>query len=82
MDIFNIWFKEGKYNQNLFFSQYNEIIINEKVEEEYSKHKKWRLETKLSATPTILKNGFELPDIYKVEELEYFTGLYDIKNHC
>ncbi len=45
--------------------------------------KNGRFETKISATPTIFINGYELPNIYKVEELEYFIGLeIDIKKHC
>lgn len=75
MSIFNKWYEKGKYNKDNFFSKYKEININNEVEAEYAQHQKWRFETKISATPTILINGYELPDIYKVEELEYFIEL-------
>lgn len=32
-------------------------------------------ETKLMATPTILINGYELPDVYKIEDLMFFKDL-------
>lgn len=80
MSIFNEWYEKGKYNKDDFFSKYKEININNEVETEYAQHQKWRFETKISATPTILINGYQLPDIYKVEEIEDFIGLeIDIK---
>ena len=83
MSIFNEWYEKGKYDKDDFFSKYKEININDEVETEYAQHQKWRFKTKISATPTILINGYELPSIYKVEEIEYFIGLeIDIKKHC
>lgn len=80
--IFNEWFEVGKMSPDKFYHKHSEIIISEEAEEEYSRHQKWKSENKLSATPTILINGYELPDIYKVEELGYFTELeISIKNH-
>jgi protein-disulfide isomerase len=34
--------------------------------------------TQLSATPTILYNGYELPENYKVEDLKYFIDLVNV----
>ena len=31
--------------------------------------------TQLRATPTILVNGYQLPENYKIEDLKYFTAL-------
>ena len=38
-------------------------------------HVKWKKEKKLMATPTILINGYELPDVYKIEDLIFFKDL-------
>jgi len=34
----------------------------------------WKAKTQLRATPTILVNGYKLPDNYKIEDLRYFTN--------
>jgi len=40
---------------------------------EFQKHEAWRNKTQLRATPTMLVNGYQLPENYKVEDLRYFT---------
>jgi protein-disulfide isomerase len=45
------------------------------IETEFQKHVAWEEKTKLNATPTILINGYQLPDNYKIEDLRYFTEL-------
>ena len=45
------------------------------VEQEFRTHEEWKKETKLMATPTILINGYELPDVYKIEDLIFFKDL-------
>jgi len=43
------------------------------VEKEFQKHEAWKATTKLTATPTILVNGYKLPGNYKIEDLKNFT---------
>jgi protein-disulfide isomerase len=45
------------------------------VEAEFQKHEALREKSQLRATPTILVNGYQLPENYKIEELRYFSGL-------
>ena len=40
----------------------------------------WKEKAQLRATPTILVNGYKLPENYKIEDLRYFTEFnIDIK---
>lgn len=72
---YDIWFKKGKFCKEEFFKQ-NNLLVNDKVENEYKRHEIWIKLNKLQTTPTILVNGYELPEQYKIEDLE----LLDISN--
>ncbi len=41
------------------------------------KHFEWKKRTKPQATPTVIINGYELPEMYfqQIEKLVYFTNL-------
>ena len=41
---------------------------------EFDLHKQWKDQSGLNATPTILINGYKLPDNSKIEDIRYFTG--------
>ena len=47
-------------------------MTNPAIEVEFQKHQSWKGKTQLRATPTILVNGYKLPDNYKIEDLRYF----------
>lgn len=73
--IYSEWFKKGK-NEKDWFQKYNLNIDNENIEREFLKHERWKKQTGLMATPTILVNGYKLPDnYYKVEDLKFFSEL-------
>ncbi|WP_455628920.1 vitamin K epoxide reductase family protein [Parabacteroides chinchillae] len=63
------WFKRGKFYKEEFFKQ-NNLLVDDKVENEYERHETWIKLNKLRTTPTILINGYELPEQYKIEDLE------------
>jgi hypothetical protein len=48
---------------------------DESLLSEHQRHKDWINETKIRATPSILFNGYELPEQYRVEDLKYFTKM-------
>lgn len=73
-DIFNDWFKEGKFQKDNFFDKYN-LKIEDVTVEEHEKHQRWKDQTGLRATPTILVNGYQLPVNYRIEDLLFFTDL-------
>lgn len=70
--IFSSWFDHGKNNKEVFFSEYP-IEIDESVIKEYTKHEEWKKKSALRSTPTILFNGYLLPDNYKIEDLKFFV---------
>ncbi len=69
--IYTKWFTEGKYDKENFFMQYD--FTQCEVSEEHRKHKEWRAQTKFNATPTILINGWLIPDNYSLEDLLYLS---------
>lgn len=73
--IYAEWFEKGKSAKEEFFKKYQVNYNNKNVEQEFEKHKLWKENTGLRATPTILVNGYKLPDNYKIEDLKYFTNL-------
>ena len=40
-----------------------------------AKHNAWKEKIQLRGTPTVLVNGYQLPESYKIEDLQYFTDL-------
>jgi hypothetical protein len=68
--IYESWFEKGRSNTMNFINNYDINIENKDVKDEFEKHKTWLSLTKINATPTILVNGFQLPDIYKIDDLE------------
>ena len=45
------------------------------IETEMEKHRQWRKQTSLMATPTVLINGYKLPDEYELEDLALIANL-------
>lgn len=73
--ILDKWFEKGKNNKENFFSNFPIDFNDESIENEFFTHEKWKELSGLRATPTILFNGYKLPDNYKLEDLRYFTKL-------
>jgi len=71
--IISDWFEKGKPLKEKFFDNMQLDMENSEIEIEFQKHEAWKEKTKLRATPTILVNGYKLPDNYKIEDLKYFT---------
>ena len=69
------WFERGKPMKEAFFSNLNLDLEDSQVEAEFQKHEAWKEKSQLRATPTILVNGYKLPNNYKIEDLKYFTYL-------
>jgi protein-disulfide isomerase len=67
------WFERGKPLKEAFFENLQLDLTHPEIETEFQKHEAWKEKTKLRATPTILVNGYKLPDNYKIEDMQYFT---------
>jgi len=70
--VYSEWFKEGKYRREDFYSRYA-CEQDEETENEFLQHKKWKETVQIYGTPTILINGYELPDNYKIEDLKFLA---------
>jgi len=72
--IYNEWFEKGSGEKENFFMKYPVNINEQNITEQFTKHEKWKADTKLRATPTILVNGYKLPDNYKIEDLRFLLN--------
>ena len=75
LSVFSEWFTSGKLHKEEFIKKYRINIENKTVEEEFLKHEKWKETSGLRATPTILVNGYKLPENYVIEDLKYFSKI-------
>ena len=75
MQLFANRFEKGKFLKERFFENLQLDRDKPEVEVEFQKHETWKEKTQLRATPTVLVNGYKLPDNYKIEDLRYFTNL-------
>ena len=73
IQIFSDWFEKGKDLRDDFFKDMNLGMDDPAIEIEFQKHEAWREKNQLRATPTVLVNGYQLPENYKIEDLRYFT---------
>ncbi len=74
-EIYNEWFEKGKYNREDFFKEFNLDINKEEVITEISRHKQWNGLRDVYGTPTIFVNGYQLPDLYQIDDLIYFLDM-------
>jgi uncharacterized membrane protein len=70
MPVFSDWFERGKPLGEKFFQDMNLDIADPAVEAEFRRHAEWRERTKLRATPTVIVEGFQLPENYRIEDLQ------------
>ncbi|MEA4918956.1 vitamin K epoxide reductase family protein [Proteiniphilum sp.] len=72
--VYDEWFEKGKFDKEEFFRLHPVDIEMEEVIREFDSHKQWKEKSGLRATPTILVDGYKLPDNSKIEDIRYFTG--------
>ena len=72
LKIFHEWYSFGRAKRFDFYKKHK-VVIDENCMNEFYKHEAWKEKTKLSATPTILVNGYKLPDYYKIEDVLFTT---------
>jgi uncharacterized membrane protein len=73
--IINDWFESGKALGDEYFKNFSLDMENSEIETEFQRHESWKKKTGLRGTPTILVNGYQLPESYKIEDLRYFIDL-------
>ena len=63
-------YEKGKYNSQAFMKNWPTIIFHAPaVEKELTHHQNWKNRTQITATPTLLVNGYILPPEYSIEDL-------------
>ena len=77
-DIYDQWFEKGKFNKEEFFKQYPIDTEAQEIVDEFELHEQWKEKSGLRATPTVLVNGYSLPDNFKIEDIRYVSEM-DIK---
>ena len=73
MHILSDWFEKGKALRDDYFKDSMLNIAHPDVEAEFQKHEQWRKTSQLRATPIVMVNGYQMPEEYKIEDLQYFV---------
>lgn len=71
-EIYHRWYDKEKYHVDTFIQSLGYDITSESVTKELKRHNEWKETNKLSATPTILVNGYQLPEHYQIEDMAEF----------
>lgn len=71
---FELWYTKEKFDYESIVRQNEVCIHTEMIEKEMKKHANWREKTALTATPTVLINGYILPKEYELEDLAMFAN--------
>ncbi len=69
--LFTRWFEGEKKSPTETFAKYGFDMGADMVVAEQEKHIAWCDANKISATPTVLVNGYRLPDNYEVDDLMF-----------
>lgn len=69
--VFHQWFDGKKDNAKDYISIIPVDVRIKETEEEMERHRQWRNRAGITATPTILVNGYLLPDGYEIEDLPF-----------
>ena len=73
--IYDEWFKWGRFHFQSFMNKYSVVLDDQQVDTEIKKHESWKNNNNLNKTPTILFNGYILPEQYEIEDIIYLTNL-------
>jgi len=68
------WYKTGMNNRLEFYEKYPFDKEDEALQTAFNHQEEWKLKTDIHATPTLLFDGYKLPDKYKIEDLAFFKN--------
>ncbi len=72
MQALNDWYLAAEKDYEVFAEKYPTHGTWEKQDQQVEAMSAWCKKTEISFTPTIFINGYQLPEIYSVEDLKYF----------
>ena len=67
--IIDDWFEKGVEQRCDFFNQYKLDTESSDILDETARHKEWKEKCGFSKTPTILFDGYEIPQEYQIEDI-------------
>ena len=70
-EIYKKWFTKERYVIDKTYAKYGFNLNAENVLREQCKHEQWSEQNKMYQTPTVLLNGYILPDIYDIEDIRF-----------
>jgi uncharacterized membrane protein len=74
-EIFNDWFRNPQKRNNDLIKKYIKDMDHEEVNIEMENHRQWCQKTQNYATPTVLLDGYKLPEDYVVEDIVWLVDL-------
>lgn len=75
IDFMDDWYNNGRYNYQEYYRKNTTLINNHRVHEEYNRQKEWLKKTSITNTPTILFNGYTLPEQYELKDLIFLENI-------
>lgn len=63
------WYAKGRYCKESYYKTYQLDFDDSEIQYSLQQQKEWVRENKISSTPTILVNGYLLPDDYELKDL-------------
>lgn len=69
----NDWYKQGSKKYDTWAAQYP-VTFNEEMNIVTEKQKAWCELTEITFTPTILVNGYKLPEPYRLEDIKFLLS--------
>lgn len=73
--VYDDWFAGKKYLGEAYIRKFDYDLDSADVNRELHKHNEWQHECRITSTPSILINGYQLPDNYKIEDMKHFTDM-------
>ncbi|WP_456088015.1 vitamin K epoxide reductase family protein [Parabacteroides sp.] len=73
-DLFCNWY-DNLHRQDIGFLREYENKIDNVVQEEFFRQKKWLFDNAVSVSPLLIVNGFKFPEYYSIEDLKYFLEI-------
>lgn len=70
LEIYSLWFEKKQIEIEFFIRTYGLDLEDVKVIKEFEEHKKWVLANHANKTPLVLLNGYVLPDIYEIKDID------------
>lgn len=67
--IFKNWYSKGKSDSKEYIGSFELSLDTDQVLAEERKHNEWKSLTGFTTTPTIIVNGYALPDDYDIEDV-------------